>query len=63
MRREFSENSNGLLRNSLTLEAPDFPHGIEGIAMLTNASTPHGNSMFTMNAPGRGRSGHSQCAP
>jgi hypothetical protein len=48
MRREFSENSNRLLRNSLTVEMRDFPGKIAGAGGPERAAAVRFNRAFTM---------------
>jgi len=53
MRFEFLENLNGLLRNSLTLETPDFARQIALRERAGMPATSHFNRLFTMTNRGR----------
>jgi hypothetical protein len=53
MRFEFSKNLNRLLRNSLTVEMPDFPQQIAIRERVRMPASSHINRVFTMTGVGR----------
>jgi hypothetical protein len=63
MRASFSKNSNGLLRNSLTLEPSDFSHGIEFAVAPYYRLWRDRNRVFTMTGRSRARFGDAGFPP
>jgi hypothetical protein len=55
MRREFSDNSNRLLKDSLTLGSPGFTREIAVPEWCVCAATARFNDLFTMNKRSEGR--------
>jgi len=53
MRFEFSQNLKCLLRNSLTVETPDFSGHIATQGRVQAAGSSHFNRVFTMTSSGR----------
>jgi hypothetical protein len=54
MRREFSDNSNRLLKDLLTLGSPGFTREIAVPEWCVRAPAARFNDLFTMNKPGGG---------
>jgi hypothetical protein len=63
MRREFSENSNRLLKDSLTLETRDSTGKIAVPERGDHAAMARFNALFTMTGPGGGVTRHRMCRP
>jgi hypothetical protein len=63
MPREFSDNSNRLLKDSLTLETPGFTWEIAVPELRLHATAADFNDLFTMNQPGDDGAQHRACGP